>query len=101
MRAWIWFGSGFVLVFVAILLLMSVYEMHPSGNYVVECPLWRHYANELSRPFAARNLGPTSSNGSAFGENLFFHVLLSALGGGAAVGIGALVRKLAKMRGPA
>lgn len=97
MRPRIWFGIGFLLVFVAMLLLVRMHVMHPSGNAVVECPLWRYYGNELYKQVTPHNLGPASSNSSASGETLFFHVLLSVVGGCVFAGAGVVIgRSLTK-----
>ncbi len=92
MRPRIWFGIGFLLVFVGMLLLVKIQVMHPSGNAVVECPLWRYYGNELYKEVTPQNFGPASSNSSALGETLFQHILLSALGGGVLAGVTRLSR---------
>lgn len=80
MRPRIWFGIGFTAVFGAMLVLVKMHVMHPSGKAVVECPLWRYYGNELYKLVTPHSMGPASSNVSAFGETLFVHILLSVLG---------------------
>jgi hypothetical protein len=93
MRPRIWFGIGFLLVFLGMLFFVKMHVMHPSGNGVVECPLWRYYGSELSKQVTPQNLGPASNNGSAFGETLLIHIILSVLGGGVFAGARVLVCK--------
>ncbi len=92
-RLWLWFGAGFLLVFIAMALCVTMYTMPPSGNAVVQCPLWKYYAIELPRQFGPTVLGPASGRGSGLIETMFFHVVISLLGGGALVEARLLVRR--------
>src|SRR5262245_34150027 len=87
-RLWLWFVAGFLLVFVGMLLLVTMTAMHPSGQYAVQYPLWRYYAIGLPRLFGYSALGPASGGTSALMETGGFHLLFSAIGGGAAAAVG-------------
>ena len=97
MRPQVWFVIGFLLVFVGMLLFDKMYTMLPSGQGVIQCPLWRYYGIELHKAFMPHALGPGDSGGSAFGETLFFHFLFSVVGGFVFVGASKL---LSKRKGP-
>ena len=89
----LWFFAGFLPVFVGMLLLVKVMAMHPSGQYVVQYPLWQYYKVALSRLFAASTMGPASSNGSQLAEMIGQHLSVSAAGGLLAVAIVGWLRK--------
>jgi hypothetical protein len=87
-RLWLWFASGFLLVFVVMLLLVRMTMMHPSGQYVVRYPLWRYYGVMVPRLFGPSTLGPVSGGTSILVETVAVHLLFSAAGGCAAAAIG-------------
>ncbi|MGO8688609.1 MAG: hypothetical protein ACLQLG_03165 [Thermoguttaceae bacterium] len=91
-RLWLWFGAGFLSVFVAMALCVTMYTTPPSGIAVVACPLWKYYAIDLRRQLGPAVLGPASGRGSGLIETMFFHVVISLLGGGALVEARLLVR---------
>jgi len=89
---WLWFAAGFLIVFVGMLLTVRIYSVHPSGEYVVACRLWRYYVIEMQRAVhSSRFLGPTTRSSSAALTTAFQHVLFSALGGAVTLGIGWVV----------
>jgi len=91
---WFWFASGFLIVFVGMSLAVTMYSMHPSGEFVVACKLWRYYLIEIQRAVnSSGNLGPGTGASSAAISTAFQHVLLSAVGGAATWGVGWTVRK--------
>jgi mannose/fructose/N-acetylgalactosamine-specific phosphotransferase system component IIC len=90
---WPWFAIGFVVVFIAMLLAVTMYPMRPSGR-VVACPLWQYYFLEARRAMnPSRALGPASGSSSAAIATAFEHVLCSSIGGAALLGIGWAVRR--------
>jgi hypothetical protein len=92
-RLWLWFVSGFLLVFIGTLLLATTTAMHPSGQHAERYPLWRYYAVALPRLLGPTTLGPASGGTSPLTVGLF-HVLISAAGGGAAAVLGWWARRL-------
>jgi hypothetical protein len=87
-RWWLWFGAGFLLVFVGMLLLVTRLAMHPSGEYLVQYPLWMYYGVMLPRFLeTTRTLGPGSEAHWAALETGLFHLLLSTAGGLVAVAV--------------
>jgi hypothetical protein len=93
-RMWLWFAGGFLLVFVGMLLFAHTTAMHRSGQYAVRSPMWQYYAEGLPRLFGPSTLGPASGDSSALVETALFHLLFSAVGGGAAAVAGWGVHKL-------
>ncbi len=92
-RLWFWFAGGFLLVFVAILLLTKMTAMHPSGQYAERYPLWKYYGVMVPRQFGPSVLGPGRADTSAMVETGIFHLLFSAAGGCVAVAVGWWKRK--------
>jgi hypothetical protein len=94
---WWWFAGGFLIVFVGILLFATILAMHPSGQAVVQYPLWQYYVVEISQLprafFGPSYLGPTSGSTSAFAETLGQHILVSLAGGCVAAGVRWLLSK--------
>ena len=100
---WPWFAAGFLVVFVGMLLFVRMLSMHPSGEFLVSCSLWRYYAIEIPRalkPF--HNIGPADGSNSGLLSTAFQHVLCSVVGGVIVLGFGWGVRKMGKRlsRGP-
>jgi hypothetical protein len=87
-RLWLWFGGGFLLVFVAMLLLVHLSAMHRSGQYAIRYPLWHYYADGIPRLFGPSTLGPAGGGSSALLETAMYHLLFSAVGGAAGVAVG-------------
>jgi hypothetical protein len=71
-RLWLWFVGGFLLVFVALLLLVHMVAMHPSGQFAVRYPLWQYYMDGLPRLFGNTMLGPGNLDRSLFWRRLCF-----------------------------
>lgn len=82
-----WFVAGFLLVFVAVLLLVPMTAMHPSGQFAVKYRLWQYYLIVVPRTFGPSTLGPASDSTSALAATLGQHLLVSFAGGSAAVGL--------------
>jgi len=93
-RLRLWFAAGYLVVFVGMLFLVHIIAIHTSGRYATEYPLWRYYADGLSRLFGTSTLGPASTGALPLVETALLHVLLSTLGGGAAAVVGWSVLKL-------
>ena len=94
-RWWLWFLAGFLLVFVGMSLTVTRFSMHPSGNAVVSCKLWEYYVIEIQRALrSSGNLGPATGSSSAAVATAVQHVLCSAVGGAAMLGIAWGVRKI-------
>lgn len=87
-RLWLWFLSGFAIVFVGMLLCMKTYDLIPSGRGVVQMSLWQYYAQRLPKLFSAQPLGPSSGSSSGVMTTLFQHTISAALGGAVALAIG-------------
>lgn len=87
-RLWLWFLSGFAIVFVGILLFMKTYDLIPSGRGVVQMSLWQYYAQRLPKLFAAQPVGPSSGSSSGVMTTLFQHTISAALGGAVTLAIG-------------
>lgn len=93
-RLWPWFVVEFLLVFVGLLLFYTRLQMHSSGAYAVDYPLWRYYGSAIPRLFGVRHLGPATGADSYLLPTVTFHLLLSAGGGCVALGLGWLRRRL-------
>lgn len=93
-RLWPWFVAGFLLVFIGMCVTVTMYAMHPSGEFVIQCSLWEYYLIELPRAFGPQSLGPATGSSSAAISTSLEHLLLSAGGGTLFLGIGWLVRRL-------
>jgi hypothetical protein len=92
---WFWFSAGFLLVFVALSLAVPMFSMHPSGEAVVRTRLWQYYAIEIPRALRPWSpLGPATGSSSAVVITALWHLLLSAAGGAAMLGIRWLIGKL-------
>lgn len=87
-RLWLWFLSGFLVVFVGMLLLVHMTAMHRSGRYAVRSPLWHYYAGGIPRLFGTNTLGASSGGESALLETALFHLLFSTAGGGSGAALG-------------
>jgi hypothetical protein len=74
-------------VFVTMLRIVAVTEMHPSGLYGVQYPLWQYYRVALPRLFAPTALGSASRGVFGLIGMGLLHLLLSALGGFAAAAV--------------
>lgn len=93
-----WSLAGFLLVFVGMLVGTRELSMLPSGAAVVSLPLWQYYLVELHRAFfGSRGLGPASGSTWAMIQTAAVHLLCSAIGGAAMLGIGWAI---GKARGP-
>jgi hypothetical protein len=97
-RLGMWFGVGFLLVFAMMALCITMHALSASGAAVTQCPLWKYYVIEFRRQLTATTLGPATSGGSTVIETLFFHVLISVLGGGLLVGARLLMGKITGRR---
>jgi hypothetical protein len=93
-RLWLWFVSGFLVVFVGMLLIVKMTEVHPSGQYAVRCPLWQYYVIFAPQLFATSTLGPASGSASTLLETGMFHLLFSGVGDGATAALGWCVRRM-------
>jgi hypothetical protein len=96
MRPRIWFFIGFVLVFVGILLFVQTYEMLPSGEGVIKVSLWHYYGVAFHNAFMPHAFGPGTNSGSGLGGTLFFHGLVSVLGGLIFAGVAKVISKRKK-----
>jgi hypothetical protein len=80
-RLWPWFVVGFLAVFFALSLTITVYVMRPSGDAVAQCKLWQYYI-----------LGMQFGGKSDVAVTALQHLLASAVGGfvllGTAWGLG-------------
>jgi hypothetical protein len=92
-RLWLWFAAGFLLAFSAMLLLVHMTAMHPSGQFAVRYPLWQYYVVVFPRAFGTTTLGPAGDESSAVIEVLGVHVLLAAGAGCVAAGVGWCLRR--------
>ena len=86
-----WFIVGFVLTFVAMIVLVNQYVHMDAG--LARCKLWQFYLTEIGRSFKPRNLGPASGSASRALYVFAIHVLASCVGGLVALGVGALRRR--------
>jgi hypothetical protein len=94
---WLWFAAGFMIVFVAMSLTVTILSMHPSGQYVVQMKLWEYYLAEMGRfSIGPRTMGPGSS--SSLMTVAAEHLLMSCLGGILTLGIGWVVRRVRKRK---
>jgi hypothetical protein len=94
-RRWVWFAAGFCLVFFGMSLFVTMYSMHPSGQFVVECRLWQYYMLEIERALhSSGNLGPASGSSSAAVTTAIEHLLCSVVGGAVMLGIVWGVRRI-------
>lgn len=91
---WPWFVVGFLFVFIGMSFTVTMYSMHPSGEYVTEYSLWEYYWIEIPRGFGPQSLGPATGSSSAARRTAFEHLLLSAGGGAVCLGIGWLLRRI-------
>ncbi len=92
---WRWPVAGFVIVFVGMALVVTMYPMLPSGQAVIACPLWQYYLVEARRALTpAGGLGPASGSGSSAIVTALEHFVCSLIGGAVALGIGWSVRRL-------
>jgi hypothetical protein len=87
-RLWLWFAGGFVVVFVAMLVMVKTTTLHPSGQFAFRSPLWKYYAVALPRAIGPSTLGPASGAGSALMITIAQHLAVSAAGGCVGLGIG-------------
>jgi hypothetical protein len=90
-RLWHWFAGSFALVFVAMLVLVKITSMHPSGQFAVRSPLWKYYAVALPRAIGPSKLGPASGAGSPLAKTIAQHLAVSAAGGCVGLGIGWMI----------
>lgn len=90
------FIAGFLIVFVAMSLTVTMYAMHPSGGAVVECKLWQYYTIEIRRAMSpsSSTLGPGTDGFSAAAVTAFQHLLCSAVGGVGMLGVAWAIRKI-------
>ncbi len=92
---WVWFGAGFAVVFVGMLVGVRMRALDPSGRYLVECRLWEYYRMELPGEFrVSEPLGPGSGQSLGVMRTAGEHVLASGVGGGLAMGMGWVVRRV-------
>jgi hypothetical protein len=92
---WPWFAAGFLLVFVGMTLVVNMYWMDPSGEFIARGKLWEYYLAEIRRATnSPRTLGPATGSTEAAVSTAFQHVLTSAVGGAILLGIGWGVRKI-------
>jgi len=102
-RLWIWYVTGFLIVFIGMSLVITMVSMHPSGQFVVECKLWEYYILEIRRELnSSGNLGPATGSSSAAVTTAAEHLLCSAVGGAVMLGIVWTVRRIiGRQRAPA
>lgn len=94
-RSWLWFAIGFLLVFVCTSVTYTMYYMHPSGNAIVQCKLCEYYLIEGRRALRPVTvLGPASGSRSVLATTGLLHLLVSAVGGAAMMGIGWVFYKI-------
>lgn len=92
---WLWFVAGFLLVFVGMCLIVNMYWMDPSGEFIDRGKLWQYYLVEIGRATqGTRSLGPGSGSTSAAVSTALQHALISVVGGAILLGIGWGVRKI-------
>ena len=91
---WVWFTAGFGVVFAGMLVGVHTLAMLPSGRGLVLCRLWEYYVIELPRMVGpTETLGPASGSSEAVMMTALQHVVLSAVGGGAMLGLGWVIRR--------
>ena len=91
---WLWFVAGFLFVFVGMALVVNMYWMDPSGEFIARGKLWQYYLVEIGRATSTQSLGPATGSTSAALSTVFQHVLISAVGGAVLLGIGWGVRRI-------
>ena len=86
-RLWLWFSTGFIVVFLA---LAIAYPMHfYDGGSVRQTRLWQYYLLEIQLAMnSSGNLGPTSDNLAAALITAMMHVVVSSVVGTVMLGIG-------------
>jgi hypothetical protein len=86
-RRWQWFLGGFVIVFVCMSLLITMYTMTPERGALQKVKLWEFYLIEGPRlfTFGPRTMGPESSSTSNLVATAALHLACSAAGGLAAL----------------
>jgi hypothetical protein len=93
-RLWLWFVGGFLLVLIGMSFLsMDFYD----GRAVYRTRVWHYYLLEIQRAWNSRGYsGPTTGMPAAAVTIACEHFLFSIAGGVFGVGIGWIVRKLAR-----
>ena len=92
---WLWFVAGFLLVFVGMALIVNMYWIDPSGQFIARGKLWQYYFAEIGRATTStQSLGPMTGITSAAEWTAFEHVLISFVGGAVLLGIGWGVRRI-------
>ena len=94
LRLWLWFVIGFLLVFIGMSVTVTMYAMHPSGQFVVECSLWEYYLTEFRGAAGPQVLGPGTGGLAAALKTALQHLLISAGGGTVFLGIGWIASRL-------
>jgi hypothetical protein len=87
-----WFAAGFSLVFLGMLLCVQKYQIAPSSESVIACPLWQCYFSEVRHALSSsdeRRLGIMSDTAMTFVQ----HVLCAVAGGMALLGMKYMFRK--------
>jgi hypothetical protein len=92
---WPWFVSGFLLVFVGMLLFVTKYSFTQSGDALMSHRLWQYYIVEIDRELNSSGaLGKTSGSFETAAETMFEHVLISVAGGAVMLGVGWVADKI-------
>lgn len=87
-----WFIAGFLLVFVAMLILIN--QLFYTGDALVQCKLWQFYLLEIRQAFTSSGaLRPTTSSGGRALTMFVQHLGIAGVGGLISLGIGAFVTR--------
>ena len=90
-QLWLWFVAGFLIVFVAMLIFVTMFSMNASGESLIRCRLWQYYFLEVQRSLQSTGVAGQSSS---IIETVFMHLAFSILGGAVMFGLGWANRKL-------
>jgi hypothetical protein len=86
-RRWLWFLTGFAVVFISMSLLITMFTMRSDGAAIQSIKLWEFYLIEIPRLFSfePRTMGPGSGSSSNLVATAALHLACSAAGGLAAI----------------
>lgn len=83
---WPWFVVGFLIVFVGMSAVVTMYPMDPSGRAVVECKLWEYYLIEFLQALRPSD-GVSPRGSSGVSTTALQHILCSLAGGAGLLGV--------------
>ena len=89
-RLWLWFVAGFLIVFVAMLIFVTMFSMNSSGESLTKCRLWQYYFLEVQRSLQSTRV---TGQSSAIVETAIQHLAISFVGGVVMFGLGWAIRK--------